>query len=67
MTTETIPTIEDDIKAVTEAFLNRRPIPADVGARIEERAAEVRERIFNEQGYLNIAVPFVRQDRETRH
>ena len=65
MKTETAPTIEEDIKVVTEAFLAGRPVPADVDARIAERAAEARERIFRELGELDIAVPYIRQSRET--
>ena len=67
MRTETAPTIEEDIKAVTDAFLAGRTVPADVDARIAERAAEARERIFREQGELDIAVPDLRQSRETGH
>ena len=67
MKTETSPTIEEDIKVVTEAFLAGRPVPADVDARIAERAAEARQRIFREQGELDIAVPYIRQTRETGH
>ena len=67
MTTETIPTIEEDIQVVTEAFLTGRPVPPDVDARIAERAAEARERIFRERGELNIAVPYIRESREIGH
>jgi len=67
MTTETIPTIEEDVQVVTEAFLTGRPVPPDVDARIAERAAEARERIFREQGELDIAVPYIRESRETGH
>ena len=67
MSTEIIPTLEEDIKAVTDAFLAGRPISPDVDARLEERAAEFRERIFREQGELDIAVPYLRESRETGH
>ena len=67
MKTEPAPTIEEDIKVVTDAFLAGRPVPDDVDARIAERAAEARERIFREQGELDIAVPYIRQSRETSH
>ncbi len=67
MKIETAPTIEEDIKVVTDAFLAGRPVPADVDARIAERVAEARERIFREQGELDIAVPYIRQTRETGH
>ena len=35
MTTETLPTLEDDIKVVTEAFLGGRPVPPEVEARLD--------------------------------
>lgn len=65
MTTENLPTIDEDIQVATEAFLNGRPIPPDVNARIAGRAEEARERIFREQGELDIAVPYLRESRET--
>ena len=67
MTTETLPTLEDDIKVVTEAFLAGRPVPPEVEARLDERAAEFRKRIFEQNGYLDIAVPYTRETRETGH
>jgi hypothetical protein len=67
MNAATIPTIEEDVKTVTEAFLAGRLVPPDVDARIAERAAEARQRIFEQHGFLDIAVPYIRQDRETGH
>lgn len=66
MTTELQPTVEDDVKAVNDAFLAGRPIPPDVGARIDQRAAEIRERLLREHGPFN-SVDLIRQDRETGH
>ena len=67
MNTEPLSTIEEDIEVATEAFVTGHPVPPDVDARIAERAAEARELIFREQGELNIAVPSIRQSRETGH
>ena len=67
MNTATIPTAEEDVQVVTDAFLSGRPIPADVANRIEERAAALRQQIFQKHGYLNIAVSSVRESRETGH
>lgn len=67
MSTDTLPTVEEDIRIATEAFLAGHPVPPDVDARIAKRAAEARKRIFREQGELDIAVPYTRQSRETGH
>jgi hypothetical protein len=67
MKVDTLPTAEDDAETVTGAFLAGRPIPADVAKRIEERAAALRDQIYQEHGFLNIAVSSVRESRETGH
>ena len=67
MTTEAPTTIEEDIKVVTEAFLKGGPVPADVEARLDEHAADFRQRIFEKNGLLDIAVPYTRESRETGH
>ena len=67
MTTETLPTLEDDIKAVTAAFLTRGSVPPEMEARLDEHAMEFRKRIFEQNGYLDIAVPCIRENRETGH
>ena len=53
--------------SVTDAFLAGRPIPLDVSKRIEERAESLREQIFQEHGFLNIAVSSIRESREAGH
>lgn len=60
-------TIDEDIKTVTEAFLAGRRVPADVEARLDEHAVEYRQRLIKQNGLLDLAVPFIRQDRETGH
>jgi hypothetical protein len=67
MSTDIIPTVEDDVQAATDAFLAGRPIPVEIAKRIEERAAALRDQIFRKHGYLNIAVSSVRESREAGH
>jgi hypothetical protein len=67
MSTDTIPTVDEDLQAAADAFLAGRPIPSDIAKRIEERAAELRDQIFRKHGYLNIAVSSVRESREAGH
>jgi hypothetical protein len=38
--------VEEDVKSAEEAFLAGRPVPTDVGERLDERTAEIRHRIF---------------------
>jgi hypothetical protein len=66
MSIQSIPTIEEDVKTATEAIEARRPVPSDVEARLDEYAAEFRERIFRQHGYLDSA-SMIREDREIRH
>lgn len=56
------PTLDEDLKVLNEAFQAGRPVPLDVDARLEERAAAFRERILQQQGLLDIAVPYLRQE-----
>ena len=67
MSTDTIPSAVDDMHAVSEAVLAGRPIDPAVVLRIEERAAEFRERMIRDHGLLDICVPLTRESREARH
>ena len=67
MSTGSLPTIEEDIKIVTEAFLKGRTVPPDVEARLDEHAVEFRKRIVEMNGLLDVAVPYTRESRETDH
>ena len=67
MSIDTVHTAEEDMQTVTDAFLAGRPIPPDVAKRVEERATELREKLFREQGFMNIAVSSIRESRETGH
>ena len=41
-----------------------RPLDPDLVKRVEERADEIRDRVFRERGYLNAAVDLVREVRD---
>ncbi len=60
MSTDTIPTDVDDIKAVTEAFLAGRAVDPVVARRVQERAAKVRQDMFEQFGLQDIGVPIIR-------
>ena len=67
MSTEIISTVEEDLQIVNEAFLAGRPIPVDVAARIDQRAAEMRARILREKGPLDLTDLLTQQLDETGH
>ena len=67
MSIDIIPTLDEDLKAVNDALQAGRPVPPDVNARLEDRAAAFRKRMLQQQGALDIAVPYLRQARETGH
>jgi hypothetical protein len=53
-----------DSQAVIEHLVHGRPLDPNVRRRVQERAAEVTERLRREYGTLDIAVDLVRQVRE---
>ena len=63
----TAPTAEDDMKAVTTAFLAGQPIDPELARRIQERAAEFRQRMISQHGLQDIGVSFIHDAREVRH
>jgi hypothetical protein len=67
MSTETTTVLEQDIKAVTEAFLAGRPVSPDIEARLDKHAEEFRQRMIERNGLQELSVPFIRQERETGH
>jgi hypothetical protein len=67
MSTDTIPTAIDDMRAVSEAVLGGRPIDPELARRIEERVDEARKRIIATHGLLDISVPYIRESREAGH
>ena len=67
MATEIQTIVEEDLQIVNEAFLAGRPIPADVAARIDQRAAEMRARILREKGPQDLSDLFTQQLDETGH
>lgn len=67
MSTEIISTVEEDLQIVNEAFLAGRPIPVDVAARIDQRAAEMRARILRDKGPLDLTDLLNQQLDETGH
>lgn len=67
MSIDTTHSIDEDIKAVTEAFLAGRPVPSEVDARLDKHAEEFRQRMIERNGLQELSVPFIRQDREAGH
>lgn len=50
--------------ADVQLVLSGEPIPPEVVERVRERARRIRERVFEEHGLLDIAVPGVREFRD---
>jgi len=57
-------TENSDEQAVMAALATDAAIPADVAARVRERARRIRERVFREHGLVDIAVPAIREFRD---
>lgn len=53
-----------DGEAVTQSLITGKPVDSEIAKRIREKAQEVTERIYRENGLVDIAVPLLREIRE---
>jgi hypothetical protein len=66
MSIDTTHSVDEDVKTAMAAIEAKRPVPRDVEARLDQHAAEFRERMFRQHGYMN-STAALRQDREAGH
>lgn len=62
MSIDTTHSVDEDVKTAMEAIEARSPVPADVAARLDQHAAELRERILRQHGNVN-SVDLIRRNR----
>lgn len=55
---------EADGKAVWEHYLHGTPLDPLIARRVQMRSERIRERVFREHGYLNVAVDLIREGRD---
>jgi hypothetical protein len=58
------PLIMADAQLVAECVASGRPIPPEVSQRVQQRGEQIRKRVFQEHGLVNIAVPGIREFRD---
>ena len=56
--------IKADNEAVFAAFLAGKKADPEIVARVHARAEKIRDEVFRKHGYLDIAVPFIRELRD---
>jgi len=52
------------LKAVIESVMTGKPLDPEMRERIREKARKIWERIFQEHGYVDSAVPAIRELRD---
>ncbi len=55
------PDVAADNQAVIDHVMTGRPLDPEVLRRVQERAEEIRQRIFREHGLVDIGVPAIRE------
>jgi hypothetical protein len=55
------PDILADAQAVADCVAKRQPVPPELARRVRERAARIRQEIFNKHGVQDIGVPAIRE------
>jgi hypothetical protein len=59
------PDILADGDAVIESIMTGKPLNPEIAKRIQERGDRIREQIFQKHGYLDIAVAYIRELRDS--
>ena len=57
----TDPEVDADEEAVIDSFLTGKPLASEVPRRVHERAQKIRERVFRQNGLVDIGVPAIRE------
>ena len=57
----TDPFIEADEEAVMAHYLTGKPMDPEVVRRVHERAQQIREETYRKHGFVDIAVPAIRE------
>ena len=52
-------------EAVVESLRTGEPIDAEIATRIHEKARRIRDRVFREHGLVDVAVPSIRELRDS--
>jgi hypothetical protein len=55
------PSVQADEEAVMQAFLTGTPVDPEVAHRVQERGRLIREEVFRKHGFVDIAVPAIRE------
>jgi hypothetical protein len=67
MSTDTMTTDADllaDAQAVVDAITSGKRLDPVIARRVNERAEKIRQEVFEKYGYLDIAVPAIRELRD---
>jgi hypothetical protein len=52
---------DSDERAVIDSFLTGKPLDPKTATRVHERAQKIRDRVFRENGLVDIGVPSIRE------
>jgi len=52
--------VSPETQAIVEKFTTGKPIDPEIRKQIREKARQIKERVFREQGLVDLAVPGVR-------
>lgn len=62
MKTTTI-SLSPETQAIVESLADGKPVDPEIANSIHEKARRIKERVFQEQGLVNIGVPAIREFR----
>jgi len=56
-------TLSPETQAVVESLATGKPVDPEIAKRIHEKARKIKERVFREQGLVDLGVPAIREFR----
>jgi hypothetical protein len=63
ITVNPVTSISPESLAVVEFLITGKPMDPEIATRIHDKARKIRERVFQEHGLVDIAVPAIREFR----
>ena len=57
------PSLSPETQAVVESLASGKPVDPEIAKSIHEKARRIKERVFREQGLVDLGVPAIREFR----
>jgi hypothetical protein len=64
MTSDAAAAAQADLKAVLHSVVNKTPLDPEIARRVQERSERITQEVFEQHGFLNVAVELIHEGRD---